>query len=172
MEKIQWLRQMAAKHPEDAQTHFWLGKELAENGLWLEAISSYSAGLTYCENEELRNDFIRELSLATQQLQQQATGSAAAPAVQKNSSAASATGMSNVAPLAKGMETENIGEKNEAPPKKQIIKEMAATIRCKMISGKTMRNTMKPMTTTAITRMTVMLAARELERADKTTPTK
>jgi AAA+ superfamily predicted ATPase len=116
LEKIQWLRQMAAKHPEDAQTHFWLGKELAENGLWLEAISSYSAGLTYCENEELRNDFIRELSLATQQLQQQATGSAAAPAVQKNSSAASATGMSNVAPLAKGMETENIGEKNEASP--------------------------------------------------------
>ncbi|MEJ8545771.1 AAA family ATPase [Brevibacillus borstelensis] len=111
MEKIQWLREMAAKHPEDAQAHFWLGKELAENGLWLEAISSYSTGLACCDHDELRNDLIRELSQATQKLQQNPGGSAAAAsAVQENSSANKAE---NVTPLMKRPETGYIKDDKE-----------------------------------------------------------
>lgn len=71
MQKIEWLMQLAAKQPQDAQTQYWLGKELAENNRWLEAISAFTAGLGHCgDNDALRNELIRELTLSTQLLQQ------------------------------------------------------------------------------------------------------
>ncbi|NRR20396.1 ATP-binding protein [Brevibacillus sp. MS2.2] len=71
MDKLEWLQQLSAKQPEDATTFYWLGKEFASNSRWLEAISAFSKGLTYCgDDHELRNNLLQELTTSTQQLQQ------------------------------------------------------------------------------------------------------
>ncbi|WP_341276021.1 ATP-binding protein [Brevibacillus parabrevis] len=70
MNKIEWLRQMVVDRPEDAQAHYWLGVEYATNGLNVDAIGAFSAGLACCGgDDELRKKLLLELSQVTTQLQ-------------------------------------------------------------------------------------------------------
>ncbi|WP_445479855.1 AAA family ATPase [Lysinibacillus irui] len=69
MDKLKWLRQMVDQNPNDSQGYFWLGKELADHHRWLEAVQTYSTGLSCCSDEALRNDIIHELTKASLQIQ-------------------------------------------------------------------------------------------------------
>ncbi|MDI2588772.1 ATP-binding protein [Psychrobacillus sp. NEAU-3TGS] len=71
MDKVKWLQQMVERSPQDAQAHYWLGKELAENGSLLEAVQSFSTGIACCQDEELRLEIIQELTAVSSRLQQQ-----------------------------------------------------------------------------------------------------
>lgn len=71
MDKVKWLQQMVEQSPQDAQAHYWLGKELAENGSLLEAVQSFSTGIACCQDEELRIEIIQELTAVSSRLQQQ-----------------------------------------------------------------------------------------------------
>ncbi|MFJ5562495.1 AAA family ATPase [Lysinibacillus xylanilyticus] len=70
MDKVKWLQQMVEQSPTDPQAHYWLGKELAENGRWLEAVHSYSTGISLCTDDTLRMEIIHELTKASVQIQQ------------------------------------------------------------------------------------------------------
>ncbi|UPW81827.1 ATP-binding protein [Lysinibacillus sp. Ag94] len=70
MDKIKWLQQMVEQSPTDPQAHYWLGKELAENDRWLEAIQSYSTGISLCTDDTLRMEIINELTKTSLQIQQ------------------------------------------------------------------------------------------------------
>ncbi|WP_203363405.1 ATP-binding protein [Bacillus sp. REN10] len=84
MDKVKWLQQLAEQNPQDAQTHYWLGKELAEAGRWLEAVQSFSAGVAHCTDEVLRAEIIRELTKATVQLQQDKPSHSVLPPMQES----------------------------------------------------------------------------------------
>ncbi|WP_338752184.1 ATP-binding protein [Bacillus sp. FJAT-52991] len=81
MDKVKWLQQLVQQNPQDAQTHYWLGKELAETGRWLEAVQSFSAGVAHCSDETLRAEIIHELTNATAQLQQEKLSHSASPPI-------------------------------------------------------------------------------------------
>ncbi|MGM7634842.1 AAA family ATPase [Bacillus sp. Hm123] len=83
MDKVKWLQEQVKQNPEDAQTHYWLGKELAEKGSWLEAIQSFSMGAIHCSDENLRAEIINEITNASVQLQQ-GKPSDAAPALSED----------------------------------------------------------------------------------------
>ncbi|MFC9538971.1 AAA family ATPase [Lysinibacillus sp. NPDC056959] len=70
MDKIKWLQQMVEQSPTDPQAYYWLGKELAENGRWLEAVQAYSTGISLCTDDTLRMEIIHELTKASVQIQQ------------------------------------------------------------------------------------------------------
>lgn len=70
MDKVKWLQQMVEQSPTDPQAHYWLGKELAENDRWLEAVQSYSTGISLCTDDTLRMKIINELTKASVQMQQ------------------------------------------------------------------------------------------------------
>lgn len=70
MDKVKWLQQMVEQSPADPQAHYWLGKELAENGRWLEAVQAYSTGISLCTEDTLRMEIINELTKASVQIQQ------------------------------------------------------------------------------------------------------
>ncbi|MGE7676424.1 AAA family ATPase [Lysinibacillus sp. NPDC094403] len=70
MDKIKWLQQMVEQSPTDPQAHYWLGKELAENDRWLEAVQSYSTGISLCTDDTLRMEIINELTKVSVQIQQ------------------------------------------------------------------------------------------------------
>lgn len=69
MDKIKWLQQMVDQNANDPQGYLWLGKELADQHRWLEAVQTYSLGLSFCSDDELRNDIIQELTKASLQIQ-------------------------------------------------------------------------------------------------------
>lgn len=71
MDKVKWLQQMVEQTPQNAQTHYWLGKELAENGSLIEAVQSFSTGIACCQDDELRIEIIQELTVVSSRLQQQ-----------------------------------------------------------------------------------------------------
>ncbi|MEG0258697.1 MAG: ATP-binding protein, partial [Lysinibacillus sp.] len=77
-----WLQKMVEQSPEDPQAHYWLGKELAESGRWLEAIQSYTAGVSKCTDEALRTTIIAELTKASVAMQQ--VNVASSPIVQED----------------------------------------------------------------------------------------
>lgn len=82
MDKVKWLQQMVEQSPNDAQAHYWLGKELAEKEQWIEAVQSLSSALALCTDNALRMEMVNELSkvsLNLQQQQQQQQQQAAAP---------------------------------------------------------------------------------------------
>ena len=70
MDKVKWLQQMVEQSPADPQAHYWLGKELADNGRWLEAVQAYSTGISLCTEDTLRMEIINELTKASVQIQQ------------------------------------------------------------------------------------------------------
>ena len=70
MDKVKWLQQMVEQSPADSQAHYWLGKELADNGRWLEAVQAYSTGISLCTEDTLRMEIINELTKASVQIQQ------------------------------------------------------------------------------------------------------
>ncbi|MEB2299753.1 AAA family ATPase [Lysinibacillus xylanilyticus] len=70
MDKVKWLQQMVEQNPADPQAHYWLGKELAENGRWLEAVQSYSTGISLCTDDTLRLEIIHELTKTSVHIQQ------------------------------------------------------------------------------------------------------
>lgn len=70
MDKVKWLQQMVEQSPADPQAHYWLGKELADNGRWLEAVQAYSTGISLCTDDTLRMEIINELTKASVQIQQ------------------------------------------------------------------------------------------------------
>ncbi len=70
MDKIKWLLQIVEQSPTDPQAHYWLGKELTENGRWLEAIQSYTTGISLCTDESLRLEIINELTKVSLHMQQ------------------------------------------------------------------------------------------------------
>lgn len=47
MDKIKWLQQMVDQNANDPQGYLWLGKELADQHRWLEAVQTYSLGLSF-----------------------------------------------------------------------------------------------------------------------------
>ncbi|MGN4124593.1 ATP-binding protein [Lysinibacillus sphaericus] len=73
MDKVKWLQQMVEQSPTDPQAHYWLGKELSENSRWLEAIQSYTTGISFCADETLRMEIINELTKASIHIQQAET---------------------------------------------------------------------------------------------------
>lgn len=73
MDKIKWLQQMVEQNPNDPQGYLWLGKELADHQRWLEAVQSYSTGLSHCTDVALQKDIIHELTKASSQIQQGAS---------------------------------------------------------------------------------------------------
>lgn len=70
MDKVKWLQQMVEQSPADPQAHYWLGKELADNGRWLEAVQAYSTGISLCTDDTLRMEIINELTKVSVQIQQ------------------------------------------------------------------------------------------------------
>ncbi|MGE7947577.1 AAA family ATPase [Lysinibacillus sp. NPDC093688] len=70
MDKVKWLQQMVEQNPADPQAHYWLGKELAENGRWLDAVQSYSTGISLCTDDTLRLEIIHELTKTSVYIQQ------------------------------------------------------------------------------------------------------
>lgn len=73
MDKIKWLQQMVDQNPNDSQGYLWLGKELADHHRWLEAVQTFSTGLSHCTDEALQKDIIDELTKASLQIQQGAS---------------------------------------------------------------------------------------------------
>lgn len=71
MDKVKWLQQMVEQNPNDPQAHFWLGKELAEDGRTMEAIQSLSTAISNCKDNELRMDMINELAKISATVQQE-----------------------------------------------------------------------------------------------------
>ena len=71
MEKSDWLQQMVEQRPDDPQAYYWLGKELAENERWVEAVQAFSSGITYCSDETLRMEMIQELAKVSLNIQQE-----------------------------------------------------------------------------------------------------
>lgn len=49
MDKIKWLQQMVDQNANDPQGYLWLGKELADQHRWLEAVQTYSLGLSFAQ---------------------------------------------------------------------------------------------------------------------------
>lgn len=76
MDKVKWLQQMVEQSPNDPQAHYWYGKELAENARWLEAIQSYSTGISLCKDEVLRMEIINELTKVSLHIHQGDTANA------------------------------------------------------------------------------------------------
>ncbi|MGE7999362.1 AAA family ATPase [Lysinibacillus sp. NPDC093190] len=85
MDKIKWLQQMVEQSPTDPQAHYWLGKELAENGRWLEAVQSYSTGISLCTDDTLRMEIIHELTKASVQIQQTNSMDFQSPVIEQES---------------------------------------------------------------------------------------
>lgn len=79
MDKIKWLQQMVAQSPSDPQAHYWLGKELAENGLQQEAIQSVSTAISHCKNDELRAEMVNELIKISSSVRQEETAAPTLP---------------------------------------------------------------------------------------------
>lgn len=73
MDKIKWLQQMVDQNPNDSQGYLWLGKELADHHRWLEAVQTFSTGLSHCTDEALQKDIIDALTKASLQIQQVAS---------------------------------------------------------------------------------------------------
>ena len=73
MDKIKWLQQMVDQNPNDSQGYLWLGKELADHHRWLEAVQTFSTGLSHCTDEALQKDIIDALTKASLQIQQGAS---------------------------------------------------------------------------------------------------
>nr|WP_106780314.1 AAA family ATPase [Lysinibacillus timonensis] len=71
MDKLNWLQQMAGQSPNDPQVHYWLGKELAENGQYIEAIQSLSTAISNCTVNELKMEMINELSKISANMKQE-----------------------------------------------------------------------------------------------------
>lgn len=71
MDKIYWLQQMVEKDPNDHQARYWLGKELADNGRYMEAIQSLSTAIATCPDDDLKMDMIKELTKVSVQVQQE-----------------------------------------------------------------------------------------------------
>ncbi|MGN7477437.1 AAA family ATPase [Solibacillus silvestris] len=81
MDKIKWLQEMVAQSPADPQANYWLGKELAENGRYHEAISSISTAISNCAEDRLRNDMVNELVKISSHLKQEENTSPSLPDV-------------------------------------------------------------------------------------------
>ncbi|MFJ8103750.1 AAA family ATPase [Lysinibacillus sp. NPDC096212] len=85
MDKIKWLQQMVEQSPTDPQAHYWLGKELAENDRWLEAVQSYSTGISLCTDDTLRMEIINELTKTSIQIQQTKSMDIQSPVIEQES---------------------------------------------------------------------------------------
>ncbi|GAB0170787.1 ATP-binding protein [Lysinibacillus sp. CTST325] len=85
MDKIKWLQQMVEQSPTDPQAHYWLGKELAENDRWLEAVQSYSTGISICTDDTLRMEIINELTKTSIQIQQTKSMDFQSPVIEQES---------------------------------------------------------------------------------------
>ena len=70
MDKVKWLQKIAEQHPDDPEARYWLGKELAENCQYIEAIQSLSSAISHCRNEELKLEIIHELTRVSVHMQQ------------------------------------------------------------------------------------------------------
>lgn len=62
MDKLDWLKKMVELNSEDPQAHYFYGKELAENGRFVEAVQSLSTAISKCSDETLKMEFIQELT--------------------------------------------------------------------------------------------------------------
>lgn len=62
MDKLNWLEKMVEQNPDDSQAHYFLGKELAENGRYVEAVQSLSTAISKCTDETLKMEMIQELT--------------------------------------------------------------------------------------------------------------
>jgi len=79
MDKLLFFKRMAEQHPEDAEAVYWLAKEYAERGQWIDAIGQFSAGLAICTDDRLRAALISGLTEATASLRGGNTGGQAVP---------------------------------------------------------------------------------------------
>lgn len=69
MDKMDWMQQMVEKNPQDFQTWYWLGQEWMHQGDAVSALSAFTEGLKYA-NDELRPHLIQAISDASQLLQE------------------------------------------------------------------------------------------------------
>ncbi|MFM1655067.1 AAA family ATPase [Brevibacillus sp. B_LB10_24] len=80
MDRLTFLKRMALEHTGDAEALYWLAKEYAERGQWVDAIGQFSAALAVCTDDVLRIALIDGIALATARLQQGGDQAAEQPA--------------------------------------------------------------------------------------------
>lgn len=61
MDRLEWLIELTASRPEDAQSWYWLGMEHMNQGNTVQAISAFTEGIKHAD-ELLRAQLITELS--------------------------------------------------------------------------------------------------------------
>lgn len=113
MDKLNWMQHMVEQNPADPQAHFWFGKELAENGRYVEAIQSLSTAISTCSDETSKMEMIRELAKVSSHVHQE-TGK---EVVNASTSSSSMANIENLPPARNEKRSSSI----EFPPMLKVI---------------------------------------------------
>lgn len=84
MDRLSFMKRLAKQHPDDAEVLYWLAKECAARGQWVEAIGHFSSGLAFCSDEQIRLALIGGITEATSSLQRGETAANTEVATDKN----------------------------------------------------------------------------------------